>query len=220
MPAFTDQQLQLATIAVSVALAFVGYFVTYTNSLRLKRLDAQFEFVTEQLSRLYGPLYALTQSNSRTWETFTRVFRPGRSIFNDPDDKLSEEEVREWVRWVTYVFQPSNRRMKVIIEQNAHLFSHNEMPACALDFMAHAETFELLVENWKAGDYSKLFTPIVYPKALDAYVEGEYRRISKLHASLSGRRQGKRVRHAPSRKEDEARRHIEAYRNQTLKTRP
>jgi hypothetical protein len=40
MRGLTADQLQLATIMVTVAVAFAGYIVTYSNSLRLKRLDA------------------------------------------------------------------------------------------------------------------------------------------------------------------------------------
>lgn len=204
MLGLTSDQLQLAAILATVTVAFVGYIVTYSNSLRLKRLDAQYEFVTAQLRDLYGPLFALTSANSRTWAAFRRVFRPGRRMFTDPSDPMTEDEIKKWSYWVTHVFQPSNRRMKQIIEANAHLFDERQLPTCVLDFLGHAYMFELVVANWQSGDYSILFTPIPYPKQIDVYVEQEYLRVSELHAQLSGRKAGRRLRRAGARVRQQA----------------
>lgn len=115
-------------------------------------------------------------------------------MFTPPAEPMTPEEIKVWSYWVTHVFQPSNRRMKEVIEANAHLFDEQQLPACVLDFLGHAYMFELVVANWQSGDYSLLFTPIPYPKALDAYVEREYLRVSQLHAQLSGRKAGRPLR--------------------------
>ncbi|MGE0743054.1 MAG: hypothetical protein AB7O98_17085 [Hyphomonadaceae bacterium] len=186
----TTEQVQLITLVGSVLLAFISFVFTYLRSRWLKRLDIQYEFVTAQLRDLYGPLYAVTKANSRTWNAFRAIFRPGRRLFSDASDPMTEDEIKVWAYWVTHVFQPSNRRMKQVIESHAHLFTGDGMPQCALDFMAHADMFELVVANWESGDFSRLFTPIPYPPDLDAYIEREYQRVSDRHAKLGGRRIG------------------------------
>lgn len=191
-----DPQLQIITLAVTAALALLGYAITHTNSLKLKKLDAQYEFVTSQLRDLYGPLYALTQANTRTWRAFREEFRPGRKLFS-PDDPMLEDEVKVWAYWVTHVFQPSNRRMKDVIERNAHLIVEQKLPECLLDFLAHADMFESVVASWTSGDYGKLFTAIPYPAEIDGYVAETYAKVSAAHARLGGRRIGHGFRAAP-----------------------
>ncbi|MER6468031.1 hypothetical protein [Streptomyces collinus] len=50
---------------VTIGLAFVGYVVTYLNGLRLTQRQERLARVNRQLSDLYGPLFALTEANSR-----------------------------------------------------------------------------------------------------------------------------------------------------------
>jgi hypothetical protein len=66
----------VAALSVTIALAVIGYAVAFVRSTALKRLEAKHDFVTAQLRDLYGPLYALTQGNTRTWAAFRADFRP------------------------------------------------------------------------------------------------------------------------------------------------
>ncbi|MFC9748962.1 hypothetical protein [Streptomyces niveus] len=56
--------------AITVGLALLGYVATYLNSLRLSQRQERLSRLNRQLSDLYGPLFALTESNSRTYSAF------------------------------------------------------------------------------------------------------------------------------------------------------
>ncbi len=72
----------MATVIVTVGLAFIGYLVTYLNGLRLAQRQARLTRVNQQLSDFYGRLFALMEANSRTYDTFSRKY--ARADGRDP----------------------------------------------------------------------------------------------------------------------------------------
>ncbi|WP_372499433.1 hypothetical protein [Streptomyces lichenis] len=64
----------MATVIVTIGLAFVGYLLTYLNGLRLAQRQARLTRVNQQLSDFYGPLFALMEANSRTYDTFSEKY--------------------------------------------------------------------------------------------------------------------------------------------------
>lgn len=184
--AWTDEQQILAAwcaVAAGAALATMAYF----NWLRVQRLQARYEFVAAQLRDLYGPLFALTRANGRTWKVFRAEFRPGRRLFAE-DDPMSPQEARAYASWVAHVFQPSNRRMRDVLVHNAHLHVGGAPPDCVLDFLAHVDLFDALIAQWDAGDYTRLQALVRYPIELDEYVSRSYAQVHALHARLARRR--------------------------------
>lgn len=87
----------MATVILTVGLAFIGYLATYFNGLRLAQRQARLTRVNLQLSDFYGPLFALMEANSRTYDTFYEKYaRPdGRDPF-DHDIPPTEHELAEW----------------------------------------------------------------------------------------------------------------------------
>jgi hypothetical protein len=65
------------TLVVSISLALLGYIATYRNNLRLDRHKDRLTRVDDQLSNLYGPLFALIRANRRAWDAFRKDVRPG-----------------------------------------------------------------------------------------------------------------------------------------------
>jgi len=64
-------------VVLTVVVAFVGYLATYLNGLRLAQRQARLTRVNVQLSDFYGPLFALMETNSRTYDIFSeRYARP------------------------------------------------------------------------------------------------------------------------------------------------
>lgn len=49
---------QVIAILVAVMLAFVGYFATYLDNLRIARRRDRLDRINRQLKELYGPLLA------------------------------------------------------------------------------------------------------------------------------------------------------------------
>lgn len=64
----------MIAVVVTIGLAFAGYAVTYLNGVRLSQRQERLARVNRQLGDFYGPLFALTEANSRTFAAF--VERP------------------------------------------------------------------------------------------------------------------------------------------------
>src|SRR3954469_10283586 len=65
-----------ATLLVTVAVAFGGYFATYLWNLRIAQRKDRLERVNRQLSELYGPLLALVTAGTRAFQVWrTSEFR-------------------------------------------------------------------------------------------------------------------------------------------------
>ncbi|WP_067541512.1 hypothetical protein [Nocardia crassostreae] len=86
----------MVTVSVTIGLAFLGYLATYLNGLRLAQRQARITRINLQLSDFYGPLFALMESNTRTYEA-TAVFIPNiramREVIVTKADLLVETEV-------------------------------------------------------------------------------------------------------------------------------
>ncbi|MFE2977842.1 hypothetical protein [Streptomyces sp. NPDC059258] len=76
----------MIALVVTIALAFAGYVAAYLNGLRLAQRSERLARVNRQLSGFYGPLFAITEANSRAFDAFAqRNPRPdGRSPFDMP----------------------------------------------------------------------------------------------------------------------------------------
>lgn len=71
----------MIALVVTIGLTFVGYVATCLNGLRLSQRQERLARLNRQLSDFYGPLFALTEANSRSFHAFKeRNARPdGRS---------------------------------------------------------------------------------------------------------------------------------------------
>lgn len=172
----------------AVALAILSFLLNGQLNRMADRRVAKIRFVESQLKDLYGPLYAITKSNEEIYERFKaeNLALVGRIAEGAP---LSDSDIQMRNNWNQSVFQPSNLRMRDVIERNAHLFAAETIPDIVLTFLAH-------VENWQANAHSQrpdeaavtLTRELVsYPEGFAAYVSHEYERISKRHAKLVGR---------------------------------
>jgi len=134
----------MTTIIVTVALAFAGYLATYFNSLRLAEREAKLTRVNQQLSDFYGPLFALMESNGRTYDTFSETYtRPdGRDPFLH-DTPPTEHELAEWRIWATTVFIPNIQAMREVIVAKADLLIEEQMPEVLLQLCAHVSGYEV-----------------------------------------------------------------------------
>ncbi len=119
----------MATVIVTVGLAFIGYLATYLNGLRLAQRQARLTRVNQQLSDFYGPLFALMEANGRTYDTWSSKYaRPdGRDPFRH-DTPPTEHELAEWRTWATTVFIPNIQAMRDVVVTKADLLIEEEMP--------------------------------------------------------------------------------------------
>jgi len=181
---FSSIDLSTVNIVGGAALV-VGSFLANGQLNRMAaRREAKIRFVESQLEDLYGPLYAITQSNGAIYEKFRQ---------SDPElvgailegGEIDAEGGAKRELWNASVFQPSNLRMRDVIENNAHLFAAETMPASVLQFLAHVENWEAVLSAKGGGSAPKEL--VAYPETFPEYIAQEYDRISKRHAKLVGR---------------------------------
>ncbi|MEE1940799.1 hypothetical protein V1L54_15540 [Streptomyces sp. TRM 70361] len=187
----------MATLIVTVVLAFVGYLATYLNSLRLSQRQARLERVNKQLSEFYGPLFALVEVNTRIYRAYyeKHVRSDGRH-FTLHDTPPTEEELAEWRTWTTTVFIPSIRAMREVVVTKADLLIEEEVPQVLLDLCAHASGYEITAARWERGDRTEYLAVIRYPgDELREYVRDRFTWLKSEQARLlghsaTGRRRG------------------------------
>ncbi|MFB9237686.1 hypothetical protein ACFFWC_19355 [Plantactinospora siamensis] len=178
----------MAAAVLAVSLAFVGYLATYLNGLRLAQRQERLSRVNRQLAEFYGPLLALTQSNRRIFEEFSRRHqRPdGRSPFRG-EAELTAEESAEWRLWFTAVFMPNIRAVRDVVVGKADLLIEASMPPVLLDLCAHVSGYEIAVEQWRQGDHTRNGSVIAYPAAeLHRYAEASFARLKLQQTVLLG----------------------------------
>ncbi|MGW7465338.1 hypothetical protein ACWGJT_11630 [Streptomyces xantholiticus] len=176
------------TLIVTVGLALVGYLATYLNGVRLAQRQARLARVNLQLSDFYGPLFALMEANSRTYDSFSeRYARPdGRDPF-DHDIPPTEHELAEWRTWATTVFIPNIQAMRDVVVTKADLLIEQEMPAALLQLCAHVSGYEITAARWAQGRYEEHLSVVSFPgRELRDYTRERFTRLKKEQAVLLG----------------------------------
>lgn len=175
-------------LIASVLIAGSGYLATHVNDALAQRRGARLQFVNEQLTSFYGPLYVVSVVGRTAYEAL--VQKLGRQ--NDPnlDESLSETEFSEWRLWTTQVFMPMNEWCEQLLLRNAHLVRESQMPACILQFITHVSAFKAVVKKWDQGDFSERFSLIEFPDDLASYAKRAYRELKATQQKLIGQVQG------------------------------
>ncbi|WP_405437738.1 hypothetical protein OG373_10615 [Streptomyces avidinii] len=181
----------MITVVVTIALAFVGYAATYLNGMRLSQRQERLARLNRQLSDFYGPLFALTEANSRIFGAFMeRNARPdGRSPFAH-EIPPSDEELAEWRLWVRIVFLPNIRAMRDLVIKHADLVSEPEMPPILLQLCAHVSGYEITAARWEQGSYDQHLSVVPFPsEEIAAYASQGFAGLKQEQGRLLGRRQ-------------------------------
>ena len=153
---------------LTVLLAFIGYLVTFLSARMLARRRDKLELVNRQLNEFYGPLYVASEAGDTAYRSLLK--RQGKK----KSDPITDQELKEWVLWMTTIFAPLNDiREKVIIEK-AHLIIEEQMPQCLLDFVTHVVGYKAVLARWAEGDYSERRSTIGWPPEFDVYVKRSY----------------------------------------------
>ncbi|MBQ1123087.1 hypothetical protein [Streptomyces sp. B15] len=178
----------MATVIVTVGLAFIGYLATYLNGLRLAQRQARLTRVNEQLSDFYGPLFALMEANGRTYDAFSEKYaRPdGRDPFRH-ETPPTDQELAEWRTWATTVFIPNIQAMRDVVVTKADLLIEEEMPHVLLQLCAHVAGYEITAARWAQGNYEEHLSLISFPgPELREYIRDRFTRLKNEQARLLG----------------------------------
>jgi hypothetical protein len=178
----------IATLGITVILAFSGYLITYLNNVRLSQRAGRLERVNRQLAELYGQLFALSQASDRAWQAFRRKYRYGKMYF-DEGAPPTVEELEAWRLWMSTVFMPNNLRMYELVLSKSDLLIESEMPQCLLDFCAHVTAYQTVMKKWEINDFSEHTSLIPYPaKSLNEYIRKSYVGLKAEQQRLLGKK--------------------------------
>lgn len=176
-------------VLIAVFTATVGYLVSYADQHR----KDQIAFVSAQIEKLYGPLFALVQANDMAWVHFQQNYWKERQSYFQIDTPLQAVEVDLWRLWMRNVFQPMNVRMEEAIVNNAQLLVGEQMPSMFLQFISHTEAYKSVIASWKEGPVkadgmsaSANVPPVAFPSqpAFSKCITAQYRNLKKLQQQL------------------------------------
>jgi hypothetical protein len=169
--------LQNAAV-LTIVLAFAGYLVTFMSTRMMARRADLLRLVNQRLNDFYGPLYVATVAGNTAYRALLQ--KQGKTQCHP----IRDEEMKEWVLWMTTIFMPLNDIREKIIIENAHLIIEEQMPRCLLDFVTHVVGYKALLSRWAQGDYSERRSNLGWPPEFDAYVERSYQTLKAEQARL------------------------------------
>jgi hypothetical protein len=176
--------LQNAAI-LTIILAFIGYLATFLSARMLARRKDELELVNKRLNEFYGPLYVASQAGNIAYQSL--LSKQGKTQCHP----ITDEEMKDWVLWMTTIFMPLNNIREKIIIEKAYLIVEEQMPRCLLDFVTHVVGYKAVLAKWREGDYIERRSTIGWPPDFDGYVERSYRALKAeqtrlIHSSLWG----------------------------------
>jgi len=179
--------MKTETIAV-VALAFVGYVVTFFSNRKLARRREALDLVNAQISEFYGPLFIVATVGRI--EYLALVQKMGRNVEGVLERPLAPDEFREWRIWMTEVFMPMNEWCEKLLLEHAYLLRDEELPGCIIRFFTHVAAYKTVLKKWAEGDLSEQFSIIDFPSDLEDYAGSAYRALKAEQLRLIGLTKG------------------------------
>jgi hypothetical protein len=159
--------LQNAAV-LTVILAFIGYLATFLSARMLERRRDKLDLVNRRLNEFYGPLYVASQAGNIAYRSLLKKQGKTQSF------PILDDEMKEWVLWMTTIFMPLNDVREKIIIEKAYLIVEEQMPHCLLDFVTHVVGYKAVLAKWAKDDFSERRSTIGWPPEFDIYVERSY----------------------------------------------
>jgi hypothetical protein len=156
---------------LTVIFAFAGYLVTFMFTRMMARRADRLKLVNQRLNDFYGPLYVATVAGNIAYKAL--LAKQGKTTCHP----IRDEEMKEWVLWMTTIFMPLNDVREKIIIENAHLIVEEQMPRCLLDFVTHVVGYKAVLAKWAEGNYGERRSTIGWPPEFDSYVESSYQAL-------------------------------------------
>ena len=107
----------LVGFIIAVLTAVTTWGINFVEQRRKDRL----QFVSSQIEKLYGPLFAYSQRNGIIWTAFHNQYWKERNEFFSRNHVTKPDDIGLWRRWMTDVFQPMNVEAATAISANTHL---------------------------------------------------------------------------------------------------
>jgi hypothetical protein len=162
--------LQNAAV-LTIILAFTGYLVTFWFTRMMQRRSDRLRLVDQRLNEFYGPLYVASRAGNIAYRSLLE--KQGKTQCHP----IRDEDMKEWMLWMTTIFMPLNDIREKIIIEKAHLIVEEQMPQCLLDFVTHVVGYKALMAKWQEGDLTERRSSIGWPPEFDRYVERSYKAL-------------------------------------------
>ena len=163
---------------LTIILAFAGYLVTFMSTRMLARRQDKLRLVNMRLNEFYGPLYVASQAGNIAYRSLLK--KQGKT----QSEPIRDEDMKEWVLWMTTIFMPLNDTREKIIIEMAYLIVEEQMPQCLLDFVTHVVGYKAVLSKWAEGDYSERRSTIGWPPEFDAYIRRSYQALKTQQTRL------------------------------------
>jgi hypothetical protein len=176
--------------AASILVATIGAFAAYLMNIRLERHRNQLARVNQQLSKLYGPLHAMTRSNGIAYRAMCDRYDPAGLFDQRTAESLAQltKDQRNIYRlWMTTVLQPTNRAARDVMLNNTDLLIDGIMPGSALKWFTHVAGYESILTMWENGDDSQIFSLVPYPQTFTDYVAQSFQTLQEQQRRLLAR---------------------------------
>jgi hypothetical protein len=164
---FTSNLVQSAA-GLTIILALVSYLATFMSAQVLARRRDKLELVNRRLNEFYGPLYVASQVGNIAYRSLLQKQGKTQSF------PIRDDEMKEWMLWMTTIFMPLNDIREKIIIEKAALIVEEQMPQCLLDFVTHVSGYKAVLAKWSGEDYSERRSTIGWPPEFDRYVARSY----------------------------------------------
>jgi len=159
LSSFSNTNLLQNAAILTVVLAFIGYLATFLSARMLARRKDELDLVNKRLNEFYGPLYVASQAGNIAYRSL--LSKQGKK----QSDPITDEEMKDWILWMTTIFMPLNDTREKIIIEKAYLIVEEQMPRCLLDFVTHVVGYKAVLERRST---------IGWPPEFDIYVERSY----------------------------------------------
>jgi hypothetical protein len=92
----------------------------------LTRRRDKLDLVNKRLNEFYGPLYVASEAGNIAYRSLLQKQGKSQSF------PILDDEMKEWVLWMTTIFMPLNDIREKIIIEKAYLIIEEQMPTCLL----------------------------------------------------------------------------------------
>ena len=171
----------MTEVTAAILIFAAGWLVTFVYDRRKRAHEARLERINRQIRDLYGPLLAAIRESEVAWDLyevhFNEHFQPGLDANRrDPDGPYQpgSEKLATWMRWNREILQPINDRMRRTIEMNLDLFDERDVPKNLRGLLDHVISWQAVLSDWAAEDYSRIHAVNKFPGDLKAYVKGRF----------------------------------------------
>ena len=185
--AYIKDNIEVIAVLCTIILAFIGYFISYFNTLRIDKKKARLDFINMQLNEFYGPLYVVILTSDIAFKALRySAERKGLKHVNE-DAPKSKNDLSQWEIWLRNVFVPLNDILEKIIIEKSFLIIENEMPDCLKMFIVHNAGYKALLKNWDKNNFEESISIVDYPPDILEYATNSYNKLKIKQKKLIGK---------------------------------